>query len=251
MPTKWSYEALMVHQFKENNFEYSFYEIEKKISNTDFKVSYYIPELSEYLKVCEDDFRENGKLTRAKGKFEVLRNELIHESKINRGIPAIDENLVTADNFNLEIAEKIKTYFSTLNNYYLEQFADANRKKNNHISYLIENQKHKYYSYLDKYHNESVADQVRKIYERKKIVEYKGRLVRKIDPVFMDPDPESFIGIRSHFFAPRKYFMGKYYDTFSFNIAVIWFLTLVMYITLYYDILKKLINLSLPKFKKS
>ena len=120
-----------------------------------------------------------------------------------------------------------------------------------HIETLhLENQKQKYYSYLDMFHNESVADQVRKIYERKKIIEYRGRLIRKIDPVFMDPEPGSFVGIRSHFFAPRKYFMGKYYETYSFNIAVIWVLTMALYVSLYFDLLKKLVNLSLPKFRK-
>ncbi len=51
----------------------------------------------------------------------------------------------------------------------------------------------------------------------------------------MDPAPDG-LGIRSHFFAPRKYFLGKYYDTFSFNMAFIWFLTIVLYLVLYYDV---------------
>ncbi|MDA3779362.1 MAG: ATP-binding cassette domain-containing protein, partial [Bacteroidales bacterium] len=37
MPTKWSYEALLVNQFKNNEFEKTFFKIEKKESNANFK----------------------------------------------------------------------------------------------------------------------------------------------------------------------------------------------------------------------
>ena len=47
MPTKWSYEALMVKQFKDNRFQESFYELDKRITNSDFQLSYYIPELED------------------------------------------------------------------------------------------------------------------------------------------------------------------------------------------------------------
>jgi len=99
-----------------------------------------------------------------------------------------------------------------------------------------------YFSMLDRYHNESVSDQVKKIYEKNQIIEYHGRLYQQIDPIFLDPAPEGFIGIRSHFFAPRKYFLGMYYDTFKFNVGFIWFLTMVLYLVLYYDLLGRLVN---------
>ena len=249
MPTKWSYEALMVHQFKDNNFEYSFYEVEKKISNTDFKQSYYIPELQARLTECENDFMENGKLTTSVNSFSLIKNEILAENLITPSLKRFENELINAE-FNTELSKKIRTYLSDLNIYYLELFSEAQRAKTNHIRYLIDNEKQKYYNYLDKFHNESVADQVRKIYERKKIVEYDGRLIRKIDPIFMDPEPESFIGIRSHFYAPRKYFLGKYYDTYWFNISIIWVLTLLLYVTLYFDVLKKIVNLSFPNYKK-
>ena len=92
------------------------------------------------------------------------------------------------------------------------------------------------------YHNESVADQVKKIYEKNQIVEYKGELYQQIEPIYMDPVPEAGIGIRAHFFAPRKYFLGRYYDTYGFNIAFIWFMTLLLYLALYYDLPGKLVR---------
>ncbi|NPA67560.1 MAG: hypothetical protein GXO50_03015, partial [Chlorobi bacterium] len=47
---------------------------------------------------------------------------------------------------------------------------------------------------------------------------------------------------RSHFYAPHKYFMGKTYDTFWFNLFVIWAMSVLLYIPLYYDHLRKIIE---------
>jgi len=113
----------------------------------------------------------------------------------------------------------------------------------------MENKKDLYYSWLDIYYNESVSDAVRKIYERKKFVEFNSRLIQKIDPVFMDPQPSSVLDFRSHFYAPRKFLFGKYFDTYWFNMSVIWLLTLFLYFTLYYDLLRKLINFSFSHFR--
>jgi uncharacterized membrane protein len=66
--------------------------------------------------------------------------------------------------------------------------------------------------------------------------------VRMTDPVYMDPVPEYKYNFRSHFFAPRKHFAGRYYDTFWFNMVIIWILILVLYIMLYFDLLKKVIG---------
>jgi len=104
-----------------------------------------------------------------------------------------------------------------------------------------------YFQWLNLYHNESVADQVKKIYEKNQIVEYKGELYQQIDPIYLDPAPEGKLGVRSHFFAPRKYFLGKYYHTYSFNIAFIWFMTFLLYLALYFDLPGKLVRSRLFK----
>ena len=93
------------------------------------------------------------------------------------------------------------------------------------------------------YHNESVEDQVKKIFEKNKIIQYNDELVQQVDPIYRDPDIDGFFNFRSHFFAPRKYFAGTYHDTFWFNLIFIWVMTLFLYITLYYELLKKLLDL--------
>ena len=78
-------------------------------------------------------------------------------------------------------------------------------------------------------------------------MEYKGELYQQIDPIYLDPSSDAPIGVRSHFFAPRKNFLGRYYDTYSFNIAFIWFMTILLYLALYFDLLGKLVRSRLFK----
>ncbi len=244
MPTKWSYEALMVHQFKNNKFEETFYEVEKRINNSDFKQSYFIPELENHLTDCEQDFKLNGSVLAETGSLKVLQNEIMNEKGVFEGLVVIRPGELEPSGFNLETARNIRSYLAELNLYYLEIFTSANREKTNMVRYLMENKKDLYYSWLDAYHNESVSDEVRKIFERKKIVEFNGRLIQKTDPVFLDPQPSSGVDFRSHFFAPRKYFLGKYFDTYWFNMSVIWILTILLYVALYYNLLRRTVTFS-------
>ena len=249
MPTKWSYEALMVYQFKQNNFESAFYDVEKRINNADFKQSYTIPELEEKLTDCEEDYKFNGKIINETGALKVVLNEIQNERKAFKGLVEFDSINLNALEFDLNVSQSLRAYLSELNLHYLELFTAANREKTNMIRYLMENKKDLYYSWLDMYYNESVSDEVRKIFERKKIVEYNSRLIQKIDPVFLDPQPSSALDFRSHFYAPRKHLFGRYFDTYWFNMSVIWLLTLFFYFTLYYDILRKMINFSFSQFR--
>ena len=57
------------------------------------------------------------------------------------------------------------------------------------------------------------------------------------------PKPKHIADYRTHFYAPKKYFMGNLYDTFWFNIIVIWLGCLFLYITLYFESLKWLIDI--------
>ena len=91
----------------------------------------------------------------------------------------------------------------------------------------------------NKYENEHLKDIVTNTYEKYKILRYKDKLVRQAEPIFQDPENTNFIGFRAHFYAPRKFFMGKYYDTYWFNMIVIWFMTIMLYPPLYFSHLKK------------
>jgi hypothetical protein len=71
---------------------------------------------------------------------------------------------------------------------------------------------------------------------------YKDRLIQNVDLIYLEPVAESPFKFRTHFMAPVKTFMGLKIDTYTFNIMLVLFFTLVLYILLYYEVLKRIIS---------
>jgi hypothetical protein len=92
-----------------------------------------------------------------------------------------------------------------------------------------------------RYYNESLEEFVTNKNEFERIVENKGELIQKTDPIYLDP---SRTFIKAHFYAPRKQIFGHFYKTYWVNIIVIWASTILLYIVLYYRLLKKLLDSS-------
>ena len=68
------------------------------------------------------------------------------------------------------------------------------------------------------------------------LIEYKGNLVQKTDPVFITPTSKV---LRAHFYAPKKPFFGSYLSTYWANAIIIWIMSLICYFVLYFRLLRK------------
>jgi hypothetical protein len=243
MIPKWSYEALMVRQFKDNEFNKRFYDIKKAESVANFNQVYRLPELSGRLDLLSQEFNESGVITGQAGNLELLRNEI---NKFNTRIP--DQSFSEAADLvpgriNREVIDALAIHMKELDDYFSREFMFANTQRENLIQYYMENEPGLYNKVKDDYHNESVEEYVRKVFESNEMVQYKDELIQQNEPIYNDPFPEGWLSYRSHFFAPQKYFMGQYVDTFWFNMGFIWFLSLLFYAALYYNILDKLMHL--------
>ncbi|HNP96148.1 MAG TPA: hypothetical protein PKJ63_10980, partial [Cyclobacteriaceae bacterium] len=51
--------------------------------------------------------------------------------------------------------------------------------------------------------------------------------------------PKNPFDFSANFYTPTKHFLGEKYDTLYFNIGVIWMFSLILYVTLYFDLLKR------------
>jgi ABC-type multidrug transport system ATPase subunit len=241
MTTRWTYEAIMVKQYKDNDFEEVFYEIDRNISIADFKQVYYIPELKDRLELALEALNSPDEEVRSNldDYLELLHNEVSKEIK---RVPEVKFELVdyfVADSFSDFVASNAVDYFNSLTDYYIGIYDQANFKKEKIIEYWDNTQPGFYKAKRSRYHNEAVADIVEKTFEKNKIVEYQNRLIQQVDPIFQNPEPKHMFAFRCHFYAPTKHFMGHYFDTFWFNMIFVWILTLILYATLYYDLLKK------------
>ena len=88
--------------------------------------------------------------------------------------------------------------------------------------------------------NEALETQLENKNEFNKIIEQDGALIQRTDQIFLEPYQSNYGN--SHFFAPRKKILGTYFDTFWVNICVLWGMSIIMAITLYFDLLRKLID---------
>jgi hypothetical protein len=100
-------------------------------------------------------------------------------------------------------------------------------------------------------YNETLADIVLNRLSTIKIYETDKKLIQKADPVLMRPG--SRYG-RAHFYAPYKMLGNTVVDTLLFNTGAIWLLIIVLFVTLYFDLLKRFVffleTLRIPIWRK-
>ncbi len=260
MTSRWIYEALMVYQFKNNEFEREFYVYEKQISVANIRQSEVMSRLKERAEETVQLIEENtpASLKEAEENLALLRSEFLREEKreFNRKKKEkvyLDEDMIqalTLKTYNDSISEEVLAHIEELKKFYGNIFEEADTKKQNKIKKWKEKYGNSYYNDFRKmYHNEALCDIVQKIYEKNKIVQYKDRLVQQSEPIYLSPEPDHLFDFRTHFYAPYKHFLGRFYDTYWFNMVIVWLISISLYVPLYYEHLKKLID-SFDKVKK-
>lgn len=244
MPSRWVYEGLMVHQYKHNNFKKNIFEVERKESAADFKQVYYIPELREIIAETVDylEGEENISQEQFEKNVHLIHNEVSLE--MNR-VPSIEFTgtaQINPTDFTPGLAAELNNYLDKLLAYYQNEFYKANAVKEKFLTANINANREKFQRIKDNYFNESIEDIVRKVFDKNKLLREENHLIQMVDPIYQKPEPSNFFDFRTRFFAPSKYFAGKYYETLWFNIAVVWVLTILLYVVLYFDLLKKGLN---------
>lgn len=265
MVSRWGFEAIAVEQFKNNQFQKPFFEYEKEISIADFR-QLWLDELGNArVRLSKILDKNSDSLNKVKvAELKLIAYELQKEKafdlktqygKQNRPAFKDFDNLLTKLNintYNEKVEEELKNYLEELAEYYKARRNYFSREKNDLEDRLEE--KVKGYSlekYKNTYFNESLSDLARNANVRDKILLYKEKLLQQADPIFQEPLlPAHFLDYRTQFLAPSKHFAGMLFNTYYFDIVVIWLFSLVLYITLYYETFKKALSLSIFGFFK-
>lgn len=238
MTSRWAFEALAVNQFKRNQYESQFYKFDKAMANADFKKNYWIPNLNARIDKCENNLKD--KAADLRQDLDLIRNEIQKEMRISPKVVFKYLDQLTQANFNARVADEVRNHLKTLNSYYIKIYNRNSDNKDVQIAKRNKENKDMFLKEKNDYENESLSDLVRNSTEFNKILESDGQLIQRADPVFLDP-VQSEYG-RAHFFAPRKKIFGRYFDTYWFNMSVIWAMSLLLAITLYFDVLKKVLD---------
>lgn len=241
MVSRWAYEALSVNQFKNNEFEKYFFETEKQMSRYSYLFNYLIPELQERISACDTNLlqKKNVEETaliskRVENEINMLKSRYIIE-KLNQPI----------DNTQVEINNFFKDYLERLSAYCVTRYSELRVQKEKIVQEL--NSKQNMGRLKLDYYNEKLADLALNYRKEKKIVQDDEYLVQKADPVFKEPESRF---IRAHFYASEKKIFSESFDTYWFNIIIIWTAIVLLYALLYFDIFNRLLSFSRKKYLK-
>ncbi len=240
--TRWGFEAIAVHQYRNNQYQAPYYNLDKTQSTAYYKYTYLIPELLEKLEYVNSNITEKNDSVRAlvTTNLNIIKEAIGNES--NRDELHLDINTIfRIGNFDSKTAAKVHTYLEALKENYIKQFNETDEKKEQMIAFFESDTLLGYSltEYKNKYYNESLADLMKNTGAKDRILEYNGHLLQQVDPIYKDPEVRTNpLNYRAHFLAPKKPFVNQLFDTFWFNLVVIWVMTAFLYVTLYFEAFK-------------
>ena len=262
IPTRWTYEALMVSQFRNNRYNRfkdssngkTIYDYKKSLSTANYYTVKLVPALIAKLEKADSLYLDRVRRERLGGETPVevsaknmnsnlilLKNELnklVEKYPTLKPFRQLDD--LNADSFNETVYENLMNYLRFVSNSFNQT---GNRIEDEWDEFYLTNKKE--IQYLEnRYSNLKLQEIVTKFYERdkNKVLEYRNSLIRNYDPVYVDPVPAGFGGFRTHFFAPVKQFFGRMTDTFIANISLVLISNVFLYIILYFNLLGRLVG---------
>lgn len=247
MASRWAFEALLVTQYKDNPYARVFYPIEQPKELARNKNQYVLSHLRSKISTLRQrrsHWRdENDK--QVANALAVLRNEVGYE--MDQWYPkakGVLSKLVTGK-LDTVALDSVAAFINQL-----EAVHNNIIKRSDSTSKAIAAQWKSMYPSLPgldtmqlRYTNDEVKIYVENGRTLTRRIEAEGRIYLKFGTIYMDdPRPDNLFDFRADFYFPVKYFLGRHFDTLYFNITIIWIMTLVLFVTLYFDLLKKLVS---------
>jgi ABC transport system ATP-binding/permease protein len=239
MASRWAYEGLAVKQFKDNAYERHFFESDKQISRNQAQLTYWMPRVQSKLDRCLTlaEAGESPALTaEAKALFQMLADELKNFSGSN--YPVLDR--LRKGQFAPVYGAQVARLLESLERHYQKQLRAATETRDA-VQRRLAQTGVDLAKLRQNYHNARLADVVTLRLDADRIREADGRLMVLLDPVFRRP-PTELLGLNAQLYASSKWVAGRAISTYSFNVVVIWLMTVVLYITLYFDLFRRTVQ---------
>jgi ABC transport system ATP-binding/permease protein len=236
---RWGYEALAVKQFMSNKYEQPFYIFEKEMSKATFKKDYWNVEIKGALDDIINDLDKGVKDKEFIKNLLLVSNEIKKQLILTPDIKFDYTDQLNPERVTPEIANAAINYVESIRKLYVILYNDASNRKEALKSRLTGENLQKFLKLRDNYYNKSLEEFVKDKNETTKTIVYKGELVQKLDPIFMDT---KYKFIRAHFYAPAKKIFGMKVDTYIVNVIILWVMTFFLYLALYLRLLKRLLD---------
>jgi ABC-type multidrug transport system ATPase subunit len=254
MASRWAFEAYMVTQFRDNPFERIFYDKDKRIAMSEYKRVYYIPELESKLAYCLNN-RSHWRDRNHEGmvsSLRLLQNEIRSELRLvgEEHLPEVNDlEVMRFDSVTYDSTER---FLTILKQFYTNRMNRVSAEKQAMIDSMTRTPEDlaAYEQFRSRYVNKAVESAVKNTTTPLRIVEFDGRLVQRVYPIYEDEHkPRHSLDFSANLYQPTKHILGFVVDTLVFNLLVIWIFTLGLFLTLYFDLLQR-IMLSFERRKK-
>lgn len=235
MTSRWAYEAMAVHQFRNNDFTTQFFEVDQSRKYCGWKKDYWVKELTTKVNEVRKNLQSNTRTENFEYNLEILRNEILKEIKHNPSFQFEAAENLYPSKVTVGILNDAELALLEIEKFYIRAYNYANSQREEIITSLTKTPelRSSYLKLQDDNYNESLEDFVTNKNDIKKIVEYEGELVQKQNLIYLTPVDVGLFG--AHFYAPTKPFFGRQLTTLSANIMVIWLMTIVLAIVLFFD----------------
>ncbi len=242
MPTRWAYEAVAVEQFKSNRYQENFFDYDLEISQNNWYASFLIEALRRDLWECRNykDSADYEGLVR--DNFHKLTRYFRTLSELALFDPPPEELMssLTIPGFNPAASRYAERYLDTLAARFRTVRKNNIMKKDSVSSAIVARiGKAAFIELKDDYTNNRLREIVLDDFGREKIVETRDRYIQKYEPVYMRPVSRNG---RAHFYAPYKKIGDLAAETLWFNVTILWLASLLLYIALYFRLLKKAVS---------
>lgn len=238
---RWAYEALSVKQFRDNHYNRIFYPYDKIVAEADYIKQYWcktinnkVDEILRYKSIPE-------KRNLCIDNLILIRNELTSNHLWLRKYP-IDFNInnLTIDNIENNILDSVTQYIEKLKIYYIEISNNIIDQKDLLINQLIAKDPNYLFNLKSKYHNEKLEAFLLGDRLNDQAVIYKNKIYCYYKPIFNTPENKF---LKAIYYSPTKPFFHFQIDTFWFNVIVIWIISIIEFLFLYYSIFVRLANI--------
>lgn len=242
MASRWAYEALAVTQFKDNAYERKFFPLDSRMRMANWKKDLWVRELQYVVSDVRRIRAGEAGAANLEADLRLLRGELQREAAGLHGFDASFADALTPERVTEDALLQVEEALTILTKHYRAVYKESEREKERIIAELTGNAEDRkaYFALLDGYRNESLAEFVTNKNDVNVIVRYHDRLVRKSDPVYMEPTQGGFFD--AHFYAPAKRLFGLSLHTFWANILMLWAMSALMIVALHAEVFPKLLR---------
>ena len=220
MASRWAYEALLVTQFNNNEFQKFYFNVEKQESNTKFNLLFVLPEAKNAIRELKSGGDKNS--AKYKNTLELFANEiaLLKQTDYTN---LLNDNNLTIDNF-----RAIEAKLDAINDILPEKLNKLSQKKDSITRLLVSKygNTNRYLEFKNKYYNNNLSDLVLKRKDLESFLKSGKSIIRKMEPIYQLPG--SKLG-RAHFLSSSKTIGSLTLSTLTFNLFAIWLMSFFLY----------------------